>query len=106
MSDSNRHPRLHGAAFAMAEPGYELHPIQLRAALTTRRHWRDLVVVSAESDGWLQLADLDGTSVRVWHHEALAELVSAGEPVALHRLYDVLSVAGGYISVRAGESAA
>lgn len=99
MSESNRHPRLHGAAFAMAAPGYELHPIQLRAARATRRHWRDLIVVHAGDDGWLDLVDLDDDAVRVWHHDDLSDRLVAGAPVALHTLYGVLSLAGGELSV-------
>lgn len=82
------------------EVGCELHPIQLRAALATPSHWVDAIVERVEEDGWLRLVDLSGASWRAWHHESLGERVTAGEPVALHRVYGVLSVGRDHLSVR------
>jgi hypothetical protein len=81
------------------ETGFELHPIQRLAAVTTASRWRDAVVAAVGTDGWIDLVDLDTDAPsRVWHHRATG--VSVGEPVSLHGQYDVLAVGRTLYSVR------
>ncbi len=81
------------------EAGHELNAIQRLAAVTTASHWRDVVVTSVSTDGWIDLVDVDSQAEsRVWHYEATG--VSVGEPVSLHDQYSVLAVGQALFSVR------
>ena len=73
-------------------PGHGLHAMQERLAAATASKWIDLIVARSTPDGFATLADLEGGDVRrVWHHDAFAGVLRAGEPVALHGLYGVLA---------------
>jgi len=82
------------AAFCSThDAGHALLPIQSRAANATPSRWRDSIVTDVDADGWITLRALDGDeTVRVWNHSDLSEIVSIGEPVALHELYHALAI--------------
>ncbi len=84
------------------QAGFDLHPIELRAARATPGKWRDGFVTAVHPDGGIDLTDFHtGEQLRLWHsRELTAELVE-GTPVAVHRLYGVLAVNGTFVSVAA-----
>jgi hypothetical protein len=83
----------HGAGHAMLA-------LQERVAAATPRKWRDHVVVSASSNGWLELAPIEhGDTVWVWNHADLSERIEPGSPVALHELYHALALGTERINV-------
>ena len=83
------------------ETGYELHPIQQRAALATRSRWRDAIVTAVSPDGWVELLDLaTDVPARVWHYADLTAVVTPGEPVSLNARYGVLAIGRTCLSVR------
>ncbi|MCU1406692.1 MAG: hypothetical protein JWQ43_2995 [Glaciihabitans sp.] len=75
----------HGAGHAMLT-------LQERVTAATPSKWRDAVVRSVSSDGWIALDLLDGESVWTWHHATLSDVLVAGSPVALHSLYHTLAI--------------
>jgi hypothetical protein len=79
-----------GAMCADIRPGHGLHALQLRLAVATPSRWDDALVVDVRDDGWVSAVTLEGTSVSLWNHGDLAQVVSPGEPVALHSIYNVL----------------
>ncbi|CAM5386606.1 hypothetical protein [Leifsonia shinshuensis] len=88
-----------GQGADMFDDGYALHPIARQAAIATPSHWADLFVVSVDADGWVELADLDGGSVRCWHYDDLRDLLAPGAPVAVHTLYGVLAAGDELLNV-------
>lgn len=88
-----------GQGADMFDDGYALHPIARQAALATPSHWVDVFVVSAGEDGWIELADLDGGSLRGWHFDDLREVLTPGAPVAVHPLYGVIAVGDELLSL-------
>lgn len=92
--------------------GHALQPIQARVAAATPSKWVDGIVASVSAGGWIGIRLLDtpkkpglldvpddtGT-VWVWHHNDLTEHIGAGQPVAVHALYNVLASGGSRISV-------
>ena len=81
-----------GQGAEMFDDGYALHPIARQAAVATPSQWEDAFVVSASEDGWIELADLDGRTIRCWHFDDLRGVLTPGSPVAVHSLYGVLAV--------------
>lgn len=81
----------HGSMCVHDRPGHSLSAIQLRLALATPSGWNDAVVLDTDSDGWITLATLDGELTRVWHHSDVSDVISPGEPVAVHGRYGVLA---------------
>jgi hypothetical protein len=89
--------------------GHALQPIQARVAAATPSKWVDGIVVSVATDGWIGIRLLvvpdaldtpDSTeTVWVWHHEDLTAELGAGQPVAVHALYNVLASGRDRISV-------
>lgn len=78
--------------------GHALLPIQERVAAASPTGWRDALVDSTDSGGWIELVLLsDERRVRVWSHQSGA--IHRGTPVALHRAAGVVSVPGGTVSV-------
>ncbi|WP_158862103.1 hypothetical protein [Leifsonia sp. AG29] len=88
-----------GQGADMFDDGYALHPIARRAALATPSHWFDAVVVNAGADGWIEVAGLDGGSLRVWHFDDLSTVLTPGSPVAVHTLYGVLAAGGELLNI-------
>lgn len=83
------------------EAGFELHPIQRIAAVSTPSQWRDAIVTAIAADGSIGIIDLEtGAASALWNYENLTGLVSAGEPVSLHSEYGVLAIGREYRSVR------
>ncbi|WP_395243800.1 hypothetical protein ACGGZK_16995 [Agromyces sp. MMS24-K17] len=80
-------------------PGHGLHRMQSRLAEVAASKWLDAIVVAADAEGFITLADLDGDVHRVWHHEPLSAALQPGAPVALHPVYGVLVTGAGRISV-------
>ena len=80
--------------------GHAISPIRERAANATPSKWRDAFVAHVDADGWIAV-DLFETDERVWawHHDDLTARVSVGQPVALHAVYDVLSIGQTRVSV-------
>ncbi|QEO13618.1 hypothetical protein FLP10_03660 [Agromyces intestinalis] len=87
------------AECASDRPGHRLHRMQARLAEVAGSKWVDAIVISADADGFVELAELDGTSRRVWHHAPLGEVLVAGAPVALHTVYSVLDSGAGRLSI-------
>jgi len=84
-------------------PGHAVHMLQLRLAAATTSKWRDAIVVSAGQDGWIELAPVDGgETLRVWNHEDLSRVAAAGDPVAVHTRYNVLTLGSRRVSVLLG----
>ncbi|GAB3608138.1 hypothetical protein GCM10027414_02630 [Humibacter ginsengiterrae] len=94
-----------GGMCADNRPGHGLHAVQLRLAAATPSQWQDLLVVRVRNDGWVEAATLDGCPVSLWNHGDLTDVVAAGDPVALHPVYNVLSAGARRFNVLA-ESAA
>jgi len=86
----------HGAA------GHVFTPLQARVTAATPSKWRDGIVTSAWSNGWIgvDLVD-DGTNVWLWNHADHSDTILRGEPVAVHALYDTLAVGTERLSVLA-----
>ncbi|MFC6357442.1 hypothetical protein [Luethyella okanaganae] len=81
-------------------PGHAMSPVQLLASGATPSKWRDAIVASAASDGWIALDLVDSDErVWVWNHEDLGEALVFGEPVALHAVYSTLALGAERISV-------
>ncbi|MRG60494.1 hypothetical protein GE115_11545 [Agromyces sp. CFH 90414] len=72
-------------------PGHGLNRLQARLAQATPSKWVDAVVVGADDDGFVAVADLGGGIRRLWHHAPLAGALAPGEPVAVHAVYGVLA---------------
>lgn len=92
--------------------GHALQPIQARVAAATPGKWVDGIVVSVSADGWVGIRLLDAPvaiglldladgaeTVWVWNHEDLTAELGAGQPVAVHALYNVLASGRSRISV-------
>ena len=93
-------------------PGHVLQPVQARVASATPSKWVDGIVASVSTDGWIgirllepqgaaRLVDApdDGETVWVWNHNDFTEHLGAGQPVAVHALYNVLASGRSRISV-------
>jgi hypothetical protein len=80
-------------------PGHAMHLIQQRVASATPSKWLDAVVGLPVGDGWVQLHLVDGATTLIWHHEPLAQLLAAGEPVGIHGVYNVLAVGERWLNV-------
>lgn len=82
-------------------PGFELHPIMLRAALATSRQWRDAIVEEVDESGVIRLRALDdGSVIRVWNYLDNAGVIAVGAPVAVHERFGVLASGALRLSVR------
>lgn len=90
-----------GEACSSHRPGHGLHPMQSRLSQVAVSRWIDAIVVTAASDGFIELVDLEGQAHRVWHHGALSGAVAVGDPVALHAVYGVLARGDDRFSVAA-----
>jgi hypothetical protein len=67
--------------------------MQERLALATPSKWEDALVITVSVNGWLKVALLEGDEIiEVWNHADLTGMVHAGDPVALHSVYNVLAV--------------
>jgi hypothetical protein len=61
--------------------------------------WRD-GTVSDVDNRWLTVRYLhEPASVRVWHHESLADVVASGSPVRVHEEYYALGGPFGWVNV-------
>jgi hypothetical protein len=82
------------------EAGYQLHPIQRRAAIATPSQWRDALVVGATASGTITVYDLaSDTTDTLWHFADLTDVLPVGEPVSVHEEYGVLAIGERYFSV-------
>lgn len=107
MSANHEHTALHastclgelGMSCSAVGPGHAMHPLQRAVAAATPSSWVDAVAGATDEDGWTVLyAVADDREVWVWHHEQL-DGVAAGEPLALHPTYHVLSLGGRWMNV-------
>jgi len=81
-------------------PGHAVGFMQRRIADASPRHWRDGIVESVSTEGWVRVRTLiDDESVSVWNHAHLGSTVETGSPVALHALYNVLAVGADRVNV-------
>ena len=87
--------------------GHATQPIHVRVAEATPSKWADGIVLRATSDGWIGIAlfgqgdspESDAATVWVWNHADLTAHLSAGAPVALHSVYNVLASGRSRVSV-------
>jgi len=87
--------------------GHETRPVHVRVAEATPSKWADGIVLRATADGWIGIAlfgpdaaaDPDPATVWVWQHADLTAQFTAGAPVALHSVYNVLASGRSRISV-------
>jgi hypothetical protein len=86
----------HGGSCSAFAPGHALHLIQARLAASTPSEWIDAVVETVDlQTGEITLRSFaDDDVLVVWSAGATAIPARAGEPVALHGRYQVLSAAG------------
>lgn|GEM_PF-4021405 len=81
------------AECAADSAGHGLNLAQRRAAAASSRKWRDAIVLDARPDGWVTLGLVhDDSQLRVWSHiDDTATPLTAGEPVSVHGVFNVLS---------------
>lgn len=87
--------------------GHATRPIHVRVAEATPSKWADGIVLRATTDGWIGIALVgdadtaggDTATVWVWNHADLTAHLTAGAPVALHSVYNVLASGRSRISV-------
>lgn len=80
-------------------PGHNLHSIHASHVGSSPWGWRDAVVTAVE-DCWLTLHyALEDASVRLWHHDALHDLVEEGDPLRVHEGLHVLGGPFGWLNV-------
>ena len=80
-------------------PGHRMHWIHTKRIGQTPWGWRD-GTVSDVDDRWLIVRYLtEHASVRVWHHEALADAITLGSPVRVHEEYYALGGPFGWVNV-------
>ena len=79
--------------------GHTLLALQERVTAATPSKWRDALVRSASSNGWIELGLLDSApggdvdeTVWVWNHIDRTHSLPAGTPVSLHGLYHALAI--------------
>ena len=79
--------------------GHTLLALQERVTAATPSKWRDALVRSASSNGWIELALVDGADVEnrpetvwVWNHTDRTHSLPVGTPVSLHGLYHALAI--------------
>jgi hypothetical protein len=102
-SSNDRSQRAGSAAMmpALFRGGFDLHPIQRRAAAATASKWRDALVTAIDANGHLEIVDFgDGTRIRLWNSEDRTAEVAVGSPVSFHPQYNVLAVGELWLSVR------
>ena len=87
-----------GHSCTSAAAGHTVSAIRERVTAATPSKWRDGIIVHVTAgDGvggsWLgiELLEVKGTAW-LWNHADLSELLSIGEPVAVHELYDTLAI--------------
>lgn len=85
--------------------GHMVSAIRERVTAATPGKWRDGIVGYAPSargigGSWIgiDLLDSPGT-VWLWNHADLSAVVSIGEPISLHELYDTLAIGATRVSV-------
>ncbi|QNE46764.1 hypothetical protein F1C58_07515 [Glaciihabitans sp. INWT7] len=94
-----------GAACTSAAAGHAVSAIRDRVTAATPSKWRDGLVVhvsatDAAGGSWLAVALFEQPEFAwVWNHGDLSTVVSVGEPVALHELYDTLAIGTARVSV-------
>lgn len=81
------------------EAGYDLHPIRLAAAKATGSKWRDGFVTAVSPLGDFEVTGLDGEKRTYWAAALDLGTQDLGTPVAINTVYDVLAIAGGFLSV-------
>lgn len=93
-----RHEHLGSPLCPVATDGHTLSPIRARLAAATPSRWRDGVIRTTTSDGWIGIELIGaagsaeaGATVWVWNH-GIAANARSGQPVALHPLYRVLAL--------------
>lgn len=90
----------HGDACTRSGAGHTLSPLQQRVVSATPSRWRDALVGSVASGGWISLELLDtGETAWVWNHADLTAFVAVGTPVALHAVYHTLAIGDERVNV-------
>ncbi|WP_308796819.1 hypothetical protein [Agromyces silvae] len=80
-------------------PGHGVNAVQARLAHATPSKWVDAIVVDVDRAGFVTVADLGGGIRRLWHHAPLDDVLTVGDPVAVHGVYGVLAHAESRFSV-------
>jgi len=80
--------------------GHEILALQARVTAATPSKWRDALVVSVSTDGWIALGIVEtGETTWAWNHRDLTEIITVGTPVALHGIYHTLAVGAERLNV-------
>ena len=92
----------HSGECAHAAAGHQFSAIQARVTSATSRKWRDGIVTSVWSNGWISV-DLieDDSTVWLWNHIDRSDTILRGAPVAVHTLYNALAIGRERLSVLA-----
>jgi hypothetical protein len=80
--------------------GHTILALQERVTAATPSKWRDALVQSASSNGWIELRLIEsGETTWVWNHTDRSATLPVGTPVSLHGLYHALAVGRERINV-------
>jgi hypothetical protein len=80
--------------------GHSLSFMQRRLAGATSTKWRDSIVTAVAPSGLITVRAVDdGTELVLWNHSDQTELVTPGQPVAVHSIYHVLALGSHWLSV-------
>jgi hypothetical protein len=79
-------------------------PLQQRVTAATPSKWRDGIVRSVSSNGWIAI-DLivAAETVWVWNHVDRSQSLRVAEPVAVHALYHALAIGEERVNVLIAE---
>jgi hypothetical protein len=82
-----------GAACTSYSPGHAVHLIQARLASAMPSEWVDAIVESVDAGAQvLEIRDFaTGRTRSFWNGAGATDVVSVGEPVAVHGRYHVLA---------------
>jgi hypothetical protein len=90
----------HGAACTSTAAGHGVSAIRDRVTAATPSKWLDAIVTGFGDENWVELRLVETDQVvQVWNHRDLGALVTVGDPVALHGLYDTLAIGSARVSV-------
>lgn len=88
----------HGGSCTSAAVGHAVSAIRERVTAATPSKWRDGIIMHVTDAGgiggsWVGIDLLETTDTAwIWNHADLGAVVSIGEPVALHELYNTLAI--------------
>ncbi len=80
-------------------PGHNAHWIHAKRIGGTPWGWRDAIVTTVEGRWVTVTYVLEGTQLRLWHHERLSSEIHPGDLVRVHEQYNVLGGPFGWLNV-------